>query len=230
MPAGVPLVLHLAAVAPVLVVLALVLMRARHAGAQWLVAGCLVSLASDGVALAIGLRGGNNQWLAYLTAPLLFGSFLMALAWMQETRLERHAARVTAALLGVILIGLAWTVEAVGNFSRYAIPLGALLVFAVALWTLVRAGLQGEQEFRWRGAWLWIPLGLALYSGVTAAYFPFAAVFAATDREVVLAVFKLKSILVILSFVLMAWGIVCQVREASSGHSSLLSSSPSGSS
>jgi hypothetical protein len=121
-------------------------------------------------------------------------------------------------------------VEVVDNFSRFAIPLGALLEFAVALWTLVRTGLQGGQEFRWRGAWLWIPLGLALYSGVTAAYFPFAAVFASTDRELVVAVFKLKSLLVILSFVLMAWGVVCQVRETSSGPSSSLSSSLSGSS
>jgi hypothetical protein len=230
MPTGIPLVVWASSLAPLLAIATVLAGGWRLRAGQWLVVGCTVSLAGDALSLMVAGKGGNNQWVAYLAAPLLFGSFLLALAWMQETRLERHAVRVAAVLLGLSLIGLAMLVEVMDNFSRFAIPLGALLVFAVALWTLVRAGLQGEQEFRWRGAWLWIPLGLALYSGVTAAYFPFAAVFAPTDRELVLAVFKLKSILVVLSFVLMAWGIVCQVRETSSGHSSLLSSSPSGSS
>lgn len=221
MPPGVPLVIHAAALAPALVLLAAALRWRWIRQDAWLLAACLISLAADGLGLALAARGQNNQWLALIAAPAMFAAFLMALGRAQETTVERHAVHLVAGMLVVASTVLALVVETPGNFSQYAVPLGALLVLAVAIRTLVRGGLvgaPGTPGIR-RASWVGAPLGLALYSGVTAAYLPFAAAFARANRDLVLAVLQLKSLLVIVAFGLMAWGILWREPTPASGPS-----------
>jgi len=167
------------------------------------------------------LRGANNHWVSYLFTPLFTAAILLALAGWQRTRREVTFLRVTTALFLVAAAGIAVFLEDRRDFSQIASPLGSLLVLATALWTLVRRGLDPQGQPTLRSDWFWVPLGLALHAGVTAAYFPLAAAFGQADPGLQWSLLILKSWLVILAFCLVGWGILCRVPGPPSGRSSL---------
>jgi hypothetical protein len=225
-----PAVVYLSSLAPLLVVGALLMPGKWRSGHWWILVGCLTSLTGDGLGYYLGMQGRNNLWVSYAVAPVMYGGFLLALAEEQHRRLQRQQVLLVAGLMVVTTVVLGLTVDDPRNFSAFAVPLGSLLVLGVALLTLIRAGLGKDAPGEGWTVWLWVPLSLALFSGVTGIYLPLAAAVAGSDAVLLSEVWKVKSALLILVFALMAWGLVCQRRATLSGRSSLLSSSPSGSS
>ncbi|MFN2317850.1 MAG: hypothetical protein ABR602_14370, partial [Gemmatimonadales bacterium] len=187
----------------------------------WVLAACLLSLFGDAAGLLTAIRGVNNQWLSYLVTPLLGATMLGALAEWQPTEAERTGVRTTAVLLLVTSLVLALVVEDRGNFSRFALPLAALLVLAGAVYTLVRRGASGERSELVRQDWFWVGAGFAVYGMVTAAYFPLLAVLTPIDVTFVGAVLQFKAIMVLLAFGLVGWGVACRTSDRSSGRFSL---------
>lgn len=215
----IPLVVYAAALSPLLPLAALGRRGIRPVAHRWVLVACLLCLAGDAAGFASAMRNVNNQVVSYLVTPLLSAAMLLALAQWQRSPAERTAIRVmTALLLAASAIG-APLIEDLDNFSQFVIPLGSLLVLAVAIWSLVRRALGPLGGDATRADWFWIPLGFALYSAVTATYFPVSAVFATTDPAFVLAVLKLKSVTVVVAFGAVAWGILCPQPVAPSGPS-----------
>lgn len=203
---AIPLVAHLAAASPLLPVVLLLVRGVRTAAHRWILVACLLSVFGDGAGLYMALRGINNQWISYTVTPLMSSAMLLALAHWQPTHAERAGVRLITGLLLVVSVILVRLVENVANFSQYAIPLGSLLIFAAAVWTLVRGGWVADRGAIAQYDWFWSTVGFALYAMVTAAYFPLLAVLAASDPAFVGAVLKLKSLMVVLAFGLVGWG------------------------
>lgn len=198
----------------------------RSAVGRWIVIVCGLSLLTDAISLRYALLGMNNHWVSYTLAPLYSASVVMVLAHGQPSRTGRQAFIIAAVLLLLVTFTLALTVEDPTRYSRFAAPLRTLTILALATWTLVRHEPVPGAPGGLRSGWFWIPLGFALYSGASAAYFPVAWGFAELDREAVLAIGKLRAMVVILSFLVVAWGVRCLSRHPNSGLRSSRSSSP----
>jgi len=230
MSGQIPLLHYVAAAAAGLPLLAAILRWSWRGAGFWFLVASLVSLLGDGLGLYLSTRGSNNQWLAYFISPVFFAAILLGLADRQLTEVERVAARIATGLLVGALLIVALVAEDLTNFSQFAIPLGSLVVLGAAAWTLVRAGLGTGSRTDVSMGGLWEPAGFALYGAVTAAYLPLVSVFSRSDLGFVDAVLRVKSVAVIMAFVLIGWGVYWQPRATSSGRSSWWSSLPSGSS
>lgn len=221
--ADLPRLVLAAALSPLVPVLVLLWRGASDPARRWLLAACLLSLVIDALMLSLMLQGHNNHWVSYLLTPFFGAALLLALACWQRTETARTALQVAAVLLLVAAALLTLLLEDTASFSRYASPLRSLLVLAAALWTLL-SHLRAELEpGLWRAERLWVPLGLALYSSVSAAYFPVASLLARVDPALVQPALRLKSLLVVLAFCLVGWGVLWKT-PARSGTSSSSSS------
>lgn len=214
---SIPLISYGAALAAALPLFALAWWRPAGPAVRWLLATAGTSLLTDAIGLTFAMRRINNHWLAYTLIPLFSAAMVMTLAQGQRTRTEHQALSVAAALLLVASAVLALTVEHPGTFSRFASPLSALVILALAIWTLLRADHGDAPSAPLRSAWLWIPIGFALYSGGSATYFPLAWGFVENDPDFVHAMVQARGSLVILSWILVAWGVRCLAYQTRSG-------------
>jgi len=199
----------------------------RSAAHRWIAVTAGLSFFIDSLHFVLALQGINNNWVAFTFTPLFGAAMVMVLAQGQRTVAERQAVTLTAGLLLVVVVGLNLLFEDTNTFSRIASPVRSLVVFALAIWTLLRQEPGSADSSLARSGWFWVPIGFALYSGGSAAYFPLAWGFIERDPGFVMAMSQLRSALVVLSFILVAWGVRCLSREAFSGQPSSPSSSRS---
>ncbi len=195
----------------------------RSATLRWIAVTTGLSFFLDSLHVVLGSQGINSLWISYSFTPLFGAAMVMFLAQGQRTMVERQAVTLAAGLLLVVVVGLNLLFESTHAFSRIASPVRSLVVFALAIWTRLRQEPGGPDSSLLRSGWFWVPLGFALYSGGSAAYFPLAWGLIERDPGVVMAMAQLRSALVVLSFLLVAWGVRCLSREVISG----LPSSPS---
>lgn len=221
---GIPLIIHLSALSAGLPLLAWLARRLPLRGHEWVLLASALSLSLDALGLYLATQGRNNHWLAYLLGPLLFAAMLMALAERQRTPTARSTFRIVVVLDLLACLILSLWAEDLRNYSQFAMPLGALLVLGASTWTLVQGGFGPGGRAGAEPDWHWVPLGFALYSAVTAAYFPFVAVFMRSEPALVGRVMELKAVLVMLAFALVAWGVWCRTSGPNSGRSSSSSS------
>lgn len=217
--ADLPRLVLAAALAPLVPVAVLLWRGAGTPARRWLLAGCLLSLLIDGIMLGLMLAGRNNHWVSYLLTPFFGAALLMGLAHWQRGETGRTALQLAAGLLLLVAALLTWLVEDRSSFSRYASPLRSLLVMLAGLWTALQHLRRAEGLRFWRDERIWAPMGLALYSGVSAAYFPLASALARVDPGLVMPALQLKSALVVLAFCLVGWGVAWTI-PAHSGPSS----------
>lgn len=202
----------------------------RSAALRWIGVAMGLSFSIDSLLAVLSVQGINNNWVTYSFTPLYGAAMVMVLAQGQRTVVERQAVTLTAGLLLVVVMGLNLLFEETTTYSRIASPVRSLVVFALAIWTLLRQESGSLDSSLLRSGWFWVPLGFALYSGGSAAYFPLAWGFIGQDPGFVMAMAQLRSALVVFSFLLVAWGVRCLSREAISGQPSSPSFSPSPSS
>ena len=215
------LLMHAAAWSQILPPLALVVTKGgRSAASWWISAGSLVSLGSDLAQRVLGTRGINNLWLSYALTPLMGGAFLWAMASMQPGNVGRLALRLTVPAYLVAWYGLTLTAEDTGTFSSFAYPFHSLLLLAAALWTLVVRGLEPSERQVLRTDWFWILGGLALYAAATAAIEPLFARMLRERVDLVIAAYQFRAGAIVVAFLAITWGILCQRRATRSGPSS----------
>ncbi|HEU4700670.1 MAG TPA: hypothetical protein VFS40_15910 [Gemmatimonadales bacterium] len=162
---------------------------------------------------------GNNLWLGYLAAPVQTTLLLFALAWWQTGAVERRAVRLAAVGFVGLWILLVLGLEDTGTFSRFAAPLRALLVVAVAAWTLVRRSTR-TLESPTEEAWFWVATGLLLYFGTGVVLDPVSRLLLRTAPHLVLAAHVAKAGINIVTYFLVARGMLCRLPSGSSGGSS----------
>ena len=200
---------------------------------RWIVGWGLAGLAFDGVALTYALRQQNNHWLSYISAPSLVVIALVALSLWNPTTFGRLALRISAlAYIGIVALLVAM-VESTSTFSLLRQPVESLLIVVASLGTLLVLVRQ-EQGSLLQRDWFWICTGLALRYGAAVALDPLARLLIGDSRQVVLSALKVKAVVDMTAYLLIARGVWCPVLpQPSSGPSSpvslpsLLSSPPS---
>lgn len=190
---------------------------------RWIVAWGLAGLLVDGVQLYLSRRGQNNHWLSYVGAPVLAFTALMALSSWHEAPGLRRLLRGAAYLFVLAVVVLVAFVERVSTFSLLRGPIESLLIVAASLGTLLVL-IRQEQGSLLQRDWFWICTGLALRYGGAVALDPLARLLIGDSQQVVLSALKVKAVVDMAAYLLIARGVWCPVLpQPSSGPSSPVS-------
>jgi hypothetical protein len=182
----------------------------------------LAGLAFDVIGLSYALRGENNHWLAYISAPSQTVIALIALSYWHET-VARSILRFTALAFIVAVVLLVGFVETTTTFSLIRRPMESLLLILASLGTLLLLVRQ-EQGSLFQRDWFWICTGLALRYGGAVALDPLARLLIGDSESVVLSALKVKAVVDMAAYLLIARGVWCPVLpQPSSGPSSPVS-------
>jgi hypothetical protein len=183
---------------------------------RWTVAGTLVILSVNLVALAFAARGIHNLWTTYLFSPLEVGCLLIALSLWYPHQAARRLFWLAAALyLGWDVALLFFGFERLSEFSLILAPSRALLILGASLVTLL-ARLRTEPGRLFDADWFWISGALSLRYGVSAAIGPFGRIFLHDDQALVSAAYGAKAWIEILVALLLTRGLLCPVRPPAS--------------
>jgi hypothetical protein len=206
----IPLILHLGAASQALpLVAALVARRRLHKAAAWTVAWCGFLVSWDAAALAVGWRGHQNLFLAYLGTPVSTAMVLWTFSLWQRAELPRLTLRLTIipflAAWGVLTFAL----EDTSSFSRVVGPLANLVGLGAAAFTLVArshvaSGLLRHQD------WFWVSAGMVLYFGTATMLQPLSSLLIGDAPQLVIRANEVKSVLDVFAFVLIARGVTCR--------------------
>ncbi|HSE52863.1 MAG TPA: hypothetical protein VLB00_11800 [Gemmatimonadales bacterium] len=190
---------------------------------RWIVAWGLAGLLIDAIGLYYSRRGWNNHWLSYVAAPVLGFTALMTLSGWHESPALRRALRGAAVLLVFAVVVLVAFVESLSTFSLLRGPIESLLIVAASLGTLLVLVRQ-EQGSLLQRDWFWICTGLALRYGGAVALDPLARLLIGDSQQVVLSALKVKAVVDMAAYLLIARGVWCPVLpQPSSGPSSPVS-------
>jgi hypothetical protein len=190
---------------------------------RWIVAWGLAGLVFDGISLSYALRQQNNHWLSYISAPSLVVIVLIALSFWNPTLFGRRILRLSALAYVVTVVPLVALVESTSTFSLLRQPIESLLVVAASLGTLLVL-IRQEQGSLLQRDWFWICTGLALRYGGAVALDPLARLLIGDSQQVVLSALKVKAVVDMAAYLLIARGVWCPVLpQPSSGPSSPVS-------
>lgn len=196
---------------------------------RWMVAWSLAGLGFDVILRYYGLRGLNNHWVSYISAPCLAVVALIALShW--HTGSGRRLLRAAAVAFVAIAVLLVAFVENTTTFSLVRKPVESLLLVFASLGTLLLLARQAPGSLLQRD-WFWICSGLALRYGAAVASDPIGRLLIGESREAVSLALKIKAVVDMTAFLLIARGIWCPILpQPSSGPTSQASSRSSSSS
>jgi hypothetical protein len=190
---------------------------------RWIVGWGLAGLVFDGISLSYALRQQNNHWLSYISAPSLVVIVLVALSLWNPTSSGRRLLRISALAYVATVLMLVVLVESTSTFSLLRQPIESLLIVAASLGTLLVLVRQ-EQGSLFQRDWFWICTGLALRYGGAVALDPLARLLIGDSESVVLSALKVKAVVDMAAYLLIARGVWCPVLpQPSSGPSSPVS-------
>jgi hypothetical protein len=129
----------------------------------------------------------------------------MGLALWQLSTPERTTIRLLIVPYVVFRLFLALRLEDLTTFSRFASPIDAVVLLTVAIWTLLRRSFGPATQPHATTDWFWACIGLAGYAIALAAYEP-AALLVGNDRGALVLIFSLRSVLFMISYLTIAWG------------------------
>lgn len=188
-----------------LVPLAVALQRQRTPARLWIGIGFLINFLADLLGIWLALHRTNNLWIDYFASPLIGAGVLMGLSYWQLSTPERVTIRLTIPVYIAVRLFVALRMEDLTTFSRFASPIDAVVLLTAALWTLLRRSFGPATRPHAAADWFWACIGLAGYAIALAAYEP-AALLAGDDREALALIFTLRSILFMLAYLTIAWG------------------------
>jgi hypothetical protein len=196
---------------------------------RWVVAWSVLYLATNIFALILALQSVNNHWLNYIATPVAAGLALWTLSLWQTSQVAALSLRLLVPLLGITWVGMVVLVEDTLTFSLLAEPFAGLLVLSAAIYTLVSKVFQERGDLL-RQDWLWVGLGLAVYSAAAIALPPAANWLIARHPELVVKAYEAKALFEIVALLAIARGVTCPIPESRSGGFLSRASSPSPSS
>lgn len=213
-----PLVLYAASLSQALPILAAFRHGRRLPRERlWTIAWCVALIVVDGLQLWLRRSAGkNNLWLQAASSPIQNAIMLWTLSLWQRHAVSRLAVRIAIPLFLVTLVALIPTVGETGTFDTVTAPFQALLLLAVALYTLVRNA-ASDPEGVTRHDWFWVTFAVSLYFGLRVALPPFAAVLMNTHLELVRLAYLVQAWADIAVFLLIARGIWCPLPQTRSG-------------
>lgn len=211
-----PWVLYAATLAQGLPLLAAVRYRRRlPAPRVWMAVWCVSLLAGD-MALLWFRNVGSNLWLTYVVVPLQNAIMLWTLSLWQEDPVSRLAFRVAIPLYLLALAALIPAVRSGSTFNQFTWPFQALILLAGSLYTLVRRSIREPERVTSRD-WFWVTLGTSLFFAFRVALPPFVELMLHANPELTRLAYVVSAWADIVSYVLVARGMVCPLPQARSG-------------
>lgn len=217
----IPLVMYATSASQSLPVFTVLLVRGRHPPAPYLriTTWCCFLVLADVFNISVMYLQGNNLWTSYYTLPAEVGLTLWILAaWQANARMQRlYMYAIVLVVLGTAAVLLA-TDPAV-TFEVWVAPTLALIALAKSVHTLVHRSLLSRQPLTTQ-AWFGVCLGLSLFWLLSVPMPPFANAILNQNIKWVDVVYQARAWVMIVSFMLMSWGILCsRDQTAFSGRS-----------
>lgn len=193
---------------------------------RWIVAWCLVILATEILAGLLGGLGINNLWTGYVGQPLISSVLLWALSQWHPYGSARTALRAAVPLVVLVSVIFTVTIDNAHAFSLVVGPFHSIVMLLAAVWTFVSLSLRAEALII-REDWFWIIGGVMLYAATATAMQPLAWYLIQERVDLLHAAFNVRAAIVILSFAAITWGMLSHRTQTFSGGSSSPPSSPS---
>ena len=212
---AIPLIAHVQVASQGLPIVAVLALWGRRAPAPYarLALWCLFLVASDILDLIVALLRGNNQFTTYVVLPAEVALTLWVLSSWEKSPGRSRLATVVAVLMALAVGGALLLTNPAETFDRWVAPALALIALMAALAMLLRLVLTSQQLLTGQD-WFWITLGMALFWVLSVPLPPFADAILPTNERWVHIAYYSRACIVILSFLLMTWGVLCQRRQA----------------
>ena len=178
-----------------------------------------VTLAESCLMAYFSSRDQRNIWMIHLFTPFEASMFL----WMFSRWQVREVARLTV-LIAIPMFLVFWsfltvTTESLSEFPVYGKSAEAILLVAVAAWTLVTRSSRLLMPLT-RYSWFWVCVGTLVYFPFLSALNPISRLLVTENRELVITMFQVNAVLGTAANLLFAWGMLCLQPHPSSGGSS----------
>jgi len=213
-----PIILYFSAASEALPVLAAIIRRHQiTASRAWILVWCGIQIVDNVIGKYLGFHHINNHPITYVALPLQGAAILWALSLWQLRPVARLTLRLIIPAFLVAWVVLVLGVEDLFNFSAVAEPVYSLLALGAALFTLLTRSSDASEPLL-RQDWFLICSGLALHFSALAVLTPLSAAFVRSDPELVSRAYEVRGAINILSFVIIAAGMLC-LRPIPSGPS-----------
>lgn len=180
-----------------------------------------VAFVEGGVMWYSSMRNEQNLWLVHVFTPFEATVLLLAMSRWQLRELARLTVLLCIPAFLVLWGLLTVTTESLAEFPQYAKTAEAILLVAVAAYTLVARSRSLIVPII-NQAWFWVTSGVLIYFSFLAILNPVANILLERrDYRLMLWVFGANALLIIVHNFLFAWAMRCQQERISSGGSSL---------
>lgn len=209
----IPVLIHLAVASTALPMVAGAVTRRPVRGARgWIVSWCVALLASQYVALYLGLHHRSNLWVSLTTTPLSTALVLWAVSCFQVSEIARLTVRLALAAALVAWAVLTLLVEGTSTFSRAAEPMIYLICLSAAAGTLLLRS-HASHVSLFDQDWFWCSAGIALYFAAWSALGPLSALLVAGAPELLVRAYEVNAVLQIGAMLAIARGMACPVES-----------------
>ena len=162
-----------------------------------------------------------NLWLVHAYTPFEATVLLLAMSRWQVRELARTTVMLSIPTFLVLWAALSLTAESLAEFPQYVKSVEAILLVAVAAFTLVTRSRNLVVPIG-RQPWFWVTVGVMIYFAFLAILNPMSNALLRRDANVLLmGVYQVNAALIIVHNILFVWAIRCQQQQANSGGSSL---------
>jgi len=178
-----------------------------------------VTLVESCVMTWLSIRSIENLWLIHIFTPV--GVFLLLLAF---ARLQVHELARTMILAMIPLFLITWafllvTSDSLADFPVYGRTVSALLIVAVAAYTLLVLS-QHALTAVTSQPWFWLTVGLLVYFPYLVMLNPLSSALHGRSEELLFTLYRVNAALMIVSNLFITRAILCQKRQSSGGSSS----------
>jgi len=205
---NIPWLIHAGAASQGLPVAAAVFHRRLTPAQKWTAFWAGLLILFDVATLWFALLDRNNHLLNYLLTPLVTGIALWILSLWQVSARPARVLRLLIPFLFVVWMAMVAGIESTHTFSLLAEPFAGLVLLSAALWTILTRAIREEGSLA-QQEWLWIGAGMALYAATSVALPPVSAILISLSPDLVMRAYEGKSLVDVLSFALIARGILC---------------------
>lgn len=209
-----PLLLHVGAWSPAVVVVAALSTPARlPPPRRWLAAWAAVSLAIEVAALLMAREGRNNLVIGYLDGAVITTLVMACLGGWQRDRL-RAAYLIAIPILLLVGLGIVLLAERTDRFSVLASPVQHLTTAAASAGVLIAGARAAGPAPLTQADWFWGGSGFLLRSAALASLSPLAAHFMTTDPAQAIRAYEFVAAIEAIAALALAKAILCPIRPS----------------
>ncbi|HET8763230.1 MAG TPA: hypothetical protein VFM12_07420 [Gemmatimonadales bacterium] len=165
---------------------------------RWMCVYLALTLLEDFFMIYWSRAGRHNLWIMNLYTPFEAAMFGMMYAGWQLRERWRTVVYAVTALFLVFWLVLILTIEPITEFSRFTKSVEALLVIAVAAWTLVQRSRHTAAPLT-AHAWFWVSVGTLLYFAYFLLLNP-VSLLLSTRLDLLVVVYEINGAMVIVMY------------------------------